>query len=324
MFVTFKRDFYAGASKMFREGEQIDVTAQRAAELVAVDAVTVDSPNASDSLVRFNGQSLVSGDENILALNTLRQSDGYHFHGFAPNQINSDLKFYDYSGALNDGAFQANLAAADAWASAGYLTQANPSVGGNLSLVALPALTFDYLAGDSLFIFWRGMATPEGSDMPVMGNSVGSSQNGLRVMCSSAGKLKLNLYQASGTLSRFGGTSTATVFEAAIAHSFAVAIDGVTGKHCYWADGVRDAAYASGFLTLGSGGIVDTASSATLKLGGDGQTSATVQVGVAMSTQALVILEGRNGLGTPAVADLDLLVANLHRNPQKLVLASAW
>lgn len=89
-------------------------------------------------------------------------------------------------------------------------------------------------------------------------------------------------------------------------------------------DGARDAAYASGFLTFGSGGIIDTASSTTLKLGGDGSTSGSVQLGVACRTQSLVILEGRNGLGTPAVADLDLLVANLHRNPQKLVLASAW
>ena len=139
-----------------------------------------------------------------------------------------------------------------------------------------------------------------------------------------AGKLKVNAYQASGTLSRFGGTSTATCFEAAIAHSFAVAIDGVTGKHCYWVDGARDAAYSSGFLTFGSGGIIDAVSSTTLKLGGDGSTSASVQNGVACKTQALVILQGRRGLGTPVVADLDLLVANLHRNPQRLVLATEW
>ena len=260
----------------------------------------------------------------IYLLSEMRQSDGYHFHGWAQNQINSDLNFLDYSGALNDATFQANLAAADAWATAGYLTQADPAGVGNLSLVAIPALTWDYLAGDSLFIFWRGMATPEGSDAALLGNTSGTAANGLRVIVSTAGKLKLNAYQASGTLSRFGGTSTATVFEAAIAHSFALAIDGVTGKHCYWADGVRDAAFSSGFLTFGSGGIIDTVSSTTLKLGGDGATSGSVQLGAACKTQALVILEGRNGLGTPVVADLDLLVANLHRNPQRLVTAETW
>ena len=66
-------------------------------------------------------------------------------------------------------------------------------------------------------------------------------------------------------------------------------------------------------------------SSTTLKLGGDGSTSASVQNGVACKTQALVIFtQGRRGLGTPVVADLDLLVANLHRNPQRLVLATEW
>lgn len=252
------------------------------------------------------------------------QSFGYQFHGFAPNQLNSDLKFYDYSGALNDASFQTHLTAANAWATAGFLTQADPSGAGNLLLVALPALSWDYTNGDSLFIFWRGMATPEGSDQPLIGNTSGTSANGIRLMVSTAGKLKVNAYQASGTLSRFGGTSTATCFEAAIAHSFAVAIDGVTGKHCYWVDGARDAAYSSGFLTFGSGGIIDAVSSTTLKLGGDGSTSASVQNGVACKTQALVILQGRRGLGTPVVADLDLLVANLHRNPQRLVLATEW
>ncbi len=284
---------------------------------VRSDSIVAESASGSVSLVSGDGAELVD-------LDTLRQSDGYHFHGFAPNQINSDLKFYDYSGALNDGTFQAQLTAANAWANAGFLTQADPSGVGNLMLTALPALGFDYLAGDSLLIFWRGMATPEGGTSPIMGNTAGTAANGIRVVVTTAGKLQVNAYQASGALSRFGGTSTGTCFEAAVAHSFAFAINGVAGTHCYWVDGARDAAYASGFLTFGSGGIIDTATSTTLKLGGDGATSGSVQLGVACRTQALAVLQGRRGLGTPAVADLDLLVANLHRNPQTLVLASAW
>lgn len=251
-------------------------------------------------------------------------SDGYHFHGFAPNQINSDLKFYDYSGALNDGTFQTQLTTTVAWANAGFLTQSDPSGVGQLWLVALPAISWDYLNGDSLFIFWRGMATPEGGDSPIMGNTGGTSANGFRVMVTSAGKLKLNAYQASGALSRFGGTSTGTCFEATTAHSFALAVNGVAGTHCYWVDGVRDAGYSGGFLTFGSGGIIDTVSSANVRLGGDGSTSGSVQLGVACRTQTLASLTGRRGLGTPAVADLDLLVANLHRNPQKLVSNLSW
>ena len=274
--------------------------------------------DSSGNLVSFTGTSSTTA---IAA----RPSVGYHFHGWAPNQQSSaDVKFWDISGSLNDGVFQTHLTAANAWANAGFLTQADPSGAGNLLLTAIPATSWSYSAGDSLFIFWKGMATPEGSDMPIMGNTTGSSANGFRIMVTSAGKAKFNCYQASGALSNFGGTSGNTVFEAATSHSFAVAVDGVTGKHCYWGDGARDSSYGSGFLTLGSNGIIDTLSATTIKHGGDGGTTASVQNGVACKTQALVILAGRRGLGTPVVADLDLLVANLHRSPRTLVGATSW
>ena len=276
---------------------------------------------AYDSSGRIVGVARPSSSTPI----DLLASYGYHFHGWAPNQQSSaDVKFWDISGSLNDGVFQTHLTAANAWANAGFLTQADPSGAGNLLLTAIPATSWSYSAGDSLFIFWKGMATPEGSDMPIMGNTTGSSANGFRIMVTSAGKAKFNCYQASGALSNYGGTSGNTVFEAATSHSFAVAVDGVTGKHCYWGDGARDSSYGSGFLTLGSNGIIDTLSATTIKHGGDGGTTASVQNGVACKTQALVILAGRRGLGTPVVADLDLLVANLHRNPSSLVSASNW
>ncbi len=254
----------------------------------------------------------------------LRQSDGYHFHGWAPNQGNNDLKFFDYSGALNDAAFQTNLDAATAWANAGYLTQPNPTVVSSVSLVTIPALSFDYLNGDCLFMFWRGRATPEGADAPIFGDTSGTAANGLRVMVTTAGKLKVNVYQATGALSRFGGTGGSTVFEASKDHSFAFCIDGTNGKLAYWSDGVRDATYASGFLDFSGGGKIDTLNATSLKMGGDGGTSGSIQQGVACQHQSFVILKGRRTAGVPAIADLDALVAALHRNPQKLVTAEAW
>ena len=252
----------------------------------------------------------------------LVKSAGYHFHGYAPNQINSDLKFLDYSGALNDGAFQADLTAANAWATARFLTQADAADASNLQLTAIPALSWDWLAGDNLFMFWRGRATPEGSDMPLMGDTSGASAgNGVKVNISSAGKLKVNAYQNSGSLSRFGGTGTSTIAEAAISHSFAFCISS-DGNHCYWSDGARDAAYSGGFLALGAG-AVDTVNSVTWKLGGDGSTSGSVQVGLACQTEALVILKGRRGV-VPVASDLDAMVAALHRNPQLLVNSASW
>ena len=293
--------------------------------LFYVAQTTASSGWALQAVIARNSQGQTIGVSDGSTTYPLAPSYGYHFHGYAPDQYASaDVKFWDRSGQLNDATFQTNLTAANAWANAGFLTQADPSGAGNLLLTAIPATSWSYSAGDSLFIFWKGMATPEGSDMPIMGNTTGSSANGFRIMVTSAGKAKFNCYQASGALSNFGGTSGNTVFEAATSHSFAVAVDGVTGKHCYWGDGSRDSSYGSGFLTLGSNGIIDTLSATTIKHGGDGGTTASVQNGVACKTQALVILAGRRGLGTPVVADLDLLVANLHRSPRTLVGATSW
>ena len=226
------------------------------------------------------------------------RSSGYHFHGWAPNQ-QADLKFWDYSGALNDGNFQTNLDAATAYATANFITQPNPTIASNQSLIALPALSWDWSAGDSLFIFWRGRATPEGADAPLLGDTSGTAANGFRVIVSSSGKLKVNLYQQSGALSRFSGTGTSTVFETSVTHStaFIVCPSGLA----FWSDGVRGTTYASGYI-MPSGGAVSTVNATTLKLGGDGGTTASVQNGVACQTQSLVILKGRRAASAPSAA----------------------
>lgn len=252
---------------------------------------------------------------------TVGASLEYHAHFYAPLAIDSDVKARDISGALSDGAFQANLSAATAWATAGFLTQPNPTVNGNLSLVAFPALSWNWAAGDSLFVFWVGRGTPEGSDTSWLGDTSGyASGNGVRLVCTSGGNVKVNCYQNSGSVSVFGATSSAAVIEASVTHSFAVCIspDGM----CYWSDGARNAGHSSGFL-MPSGGPCDTSNAVTLKLGGDGATVGGIQNGIALQTKALVILKGRRD-DPPAVADLDVLVAALHRNPQALVSSSAW
>ena len=260
--------------------------------------------------------SLVSGDGS-----TILPSPEYLAHFYAPLAIDSDTKARDISGALGDGTFQANLAASAAWATAGFLTQANPATISHLTMVEFPAISWDWAAGDALFIFWAGRMTPEGSDTVFLGDTTGASAgNGIRLLASSTGKLKANAYQQSGTLSRFGGTGTSTIAEASVTHSLAVCFhpDGLA----YWSDGARDATYASGYL-MPSGGVVSTINTATLKLGGDGGTSGSIQNGPAMQTRALVVLKGRRS-APPAIADLDALVAALHRNPAALVSAASW
>lgn len=250
------------------------------------------------------------------------RSTGYHCHIWTPDQTNADRKLWDVSGQLNDAAFQANLSAATAWATAGFCTQPNPSVSGELSLIEVPALSWNWAAGDSLFVFWRGRLTPEAGDVSMLADTAGTAASGVKIMATAAGKVKVNLYQASGALSRFGGTSGGTCFEPSITHSFGLLVTGA-GEQCVWVDGARDSAYSSGYAAI-SGGPVDTTSAVTLKLGGDGTTSSGIQNGPAMQTQALAILKGRRSLGAPAVAQMDALVRALHASPAALVSAAAW
>ena len=106
------------------------------------------------------------------------QNFGYQFHGFAPNQLNSDLKFYDYGGALNDTSFSDASDGNKSRATAGFLTQADPSSAGNL-LVALPALSWDYERGLAVHIFLAQHGNAGGSDQPLIGNTGSTSANGM-------------------------------------------------------------------------------------------------------------------------------------------------
>lgn len=263
-----------------------------------------------------NVTGLASPDGSVAAsFRTL----GYHFHGWAPGQGNRDAKFYDRSGQLNDGEFGANLTAATAWGTAGFVATTNPA--STATAIRIPSLGFDYLGGESLLLFWKGQLTPEGSDATLIGDTT-SSTNGIRIFCTSTGKIKVNLYQASGALSRFGGITAGTVGATGETHSFALAIDGTTAKHKFWVDGAADANFTSGdgFLTLGSGGTIDTTNTLTINVG-TGASGSTTD-GMATLTQALIILRGRIGLGCPS--DIDTLVANMQRDPTRIITAAEW
>lgn len=275
------------------------------------------------------GQSDGAGGYSALGGSVV--SSEYHTHFFAPLAIDSDTKARDISGALSDGVFQTDLSAATAWATAGYLTQPNPSVSGQLSLVQFPALSWDWAAGDSLFLFWAGRGTPEAAEAAFCGDSPSAAFNsGIKLTCTGtdtvAGKIKCNAYQNSPSVSVFGATSTNVVIEASVTHSFAVCIRphvaGTGGGMAYWTDGARNAGHSSGFL-MPSGGPCSTVNAVPLKLGGDGQVVGGIQAGIALQTKTFVVLKGRRG-NPPNIADMDALVAALHRNSQALVSADAW
>jgi hypothetical protein len=264
-------------------------------------------------------QALVSGG-GILA--ALRQSDGYHYAGWARDQIATATKLADQSGNENDAVLQAGVDAATAWATAGLFTV--PNSAGTTGLAEIPTLDFDYAGGETLLLFWRGFATPEGADTALIGDTGDGSattRQGLNLVCTPAGKMKFWLRDSAGALSA-SGTSTSTCFQAAVEHSLAVCLDGLTRKYAFYVDGVREAAFVPNFLTFASGATPDTISGRTLKLGGNGRVSGGVQDGIASQTRALHVLRRAIGLGAPT--GIDDVVANLHRDPTRLVSAEAW
>ena len=303
-------------------------------------SVVVDNASNSGSTVTWGrkdtvvttdstGTSLVSGDgttygplSEIANIAAIRGSDGYHYAGWARDQIATATKLFDQSGNENDAVLQASVAAATAWATAGLFTLPNPT--GLTDLAEIPTLDFDYAGGETLLLFWRGFATPEGSDMPLLGDTGDGSattRQGLNLICTSAGKMKFWLRDSAGALSA-SGTSTATCFEASVEHTLAVCLDGLTRKYAFYVDGVREAAFVPNFLTFASGATPDTRSGRTLKLGGSGRVSGGVQDGIASQTRALHVLRRAIGLGAPT--GIDDIVANLHRDPTRLVSAEAW
>lgn len=271
-------------------------------------------------------QALVSGE----GLAPYRASSGYFLRFIPPSGMASgDTKAWDRSPNRNDGTFQTNLTAAAAWATSGALTQKNPDTVSEQTLVQFPAIGFDYANGECLLIFWRGRATPEGSDQPIIANTINAATaNGIRVTITPAGKFKIAAYQTAGGVSSSTGASTATVAETSLTHSFAVCLCGSSGvlqnarMYKFWADGVADASTPT-FLNFNSGNSIDCYQAArSLLLGGDGNTSGSIQFGLAMQTQELQILRGRIGLGAPG--GVDGLVGDLHRNPGRVVAASEW
>lgn len=250
-------------------------------------------------------------------------SSSYHFAAWARDQIASATSFYDQSGMGNNGAFMAGLTAANAWATAGLLTIADPV--GLDTILEIPPINFDYIGEEAICIFWRGFATPEASDQALLGDDANYSatQNyGFELKVTSAGKAKFNLRDSAGALFA-GGTSGRTMAEAAVEHTFAVVLDGVTRTYCMYVDGYRDTSFASNYLTFASGNAPDQSyDNRTIKLSSNGQVSGGNIQGVASQTRALHILRRAAGLGL--TGSEDSMIARLHADPTILISQFEW
>ncbi len=262
----------------------------------------------------------VTGEITLSQIDSrLIRSSGYFCHLFAGNQSNGDAKFYDISGALNDGSFGANLALTDAWATAGFCSTLVPPGGTPDTSIRLPALNFDYAAGESLLIFWKGRCTPPGSNQYLIGDIPNSSTKGLAIRAEATGKVTPLMSDGTG---KFMVLSTSVVLSATVTHSYCLAVDGKLKKYTIHEDGVE----VWPLTTYNSGVAFDTRSEATLNIGTGSPAPGGTGLGVASSTQALIILRGRVVDGVPIglPTGITALMQRMHRNPAGLISADDW
>ena len=246
----------------------------------------------------------------------------YFFHGCAALQTNQDSKFKDMV-AGNHGVFGANLSVANAWANyaGGYISTADPAGGATDSVIRIPGPNYDYLAGEGLLLFWAGQITPEGADSSIMGTSHGTSANGLRIRCSTTGRLSFALHDTAPT-SLFSISTTDTVagkpFVSGEYHTFAVWINGATRKCSFWVDGVINI----DDQIISSSNPCNTLSSGTWNIGAASQSGGTTE-GTAVKTYAFAGLKFPATDVLPVPSDITAIAFAFNNDPSKLILNGA-
>lgn len=252
------------------------------------------------------------------AYDPLAISPYYHFHGFAGGQFAGDPKFFDLAGA-NHGNFGAHLSVSAAWTNAGYVSTVDPETGALDSVIRMPALNFDYAAGEKLIVWWHGACTPEGASVAMMGDGVQSAIPGWRVRADPSGKFNVGTH--SPTREDYTVNSDGTVFDGT-PHSFAFVLDGQNRRHGMWSDEVYQSAFAGQYAAFSGFAEADTRTSATVSIGtarpAPGNTS-----GIAVQTRALVILRLPPSVALPSVQTMTDLFTQLRANPGRLIRAGA-
>lgn len=260
---------------------------------------------------------VMSGGDEIA---TSEISPFYCFHGFAGNQVPGDPRFFDISSG-NHGVFGGNLSIAAAWANAGYVSTVDPASGATDSVIRIPAVNFDYSGGEKLIVWWLGAATPEGSDVTLMGDgsSTTAGNQGVRIRMNASGKMSLVLYGQGN--SGFSGTTSVVPFDGTI-HSFAVVFDGAKKKYGFWVDDVIDPAIPNEYAPFNTGTDVDTKTTNTWNVGAASRAPGGTE-GSAVKTRALVILRLPQSVDLPMVSELTPMFKALRANPSGRISARA-
>lgn len=316
--VTLAKDCWIAGVKQ-SAGSSINVDRSLAGSLIsggiAIKPADWDITERGNTMVSANpaGTALVVDGTTILNLDAIRISDGYFCHLFAKNQENSDSAAYDLSGSINHAAFAESMTTNIAWAAAGYVSTDN---GGNNRVFRMPAINLDYAGGESFLLLWKGRGTPPASYKGFIGDSPGSSTAGWAVRVTTGGIIQM--YFSGGGSGIFSDPTPSAAMEAATTHTYAIAVDGVTRKHTIQVDGVVTRTLSA----FGAGVSKDTRTVLPVGLGSTEYPTSYAANIIASSTQALIILRGRTGLGLPA--NVTELMQAMHRDPSRLVRASEW
>ena len=273
-----------------------------------------DNPVVTAQTNPLTGGIELSGGDNgvIIKIADLKPSSGYFCHLWSGASGNGDGYIPDISGSLAHGQFAAGLTKALAWANSGFATSATAA---NNQGFILPTLGFDYAAGESLILVWKGRGTPPAATKVFIGDSPGSGTKGFSVRVDATGKLQMYLSDGAGS---FGDTTTSVLMETGITHTYALAIDGLARKYEQHEDGV----VVRSLITLGAGGAINCNAARSVTLGSGEFPTMFSTNAVAVQTQSLVILRGRAGLGLPT--NYRSLMQRIAASPDRLVSQSDW
>jgi len=217
---------------------------------------------------------------------------------FPGMQTNTDTQVTDRSGNANHlsktaGATWDNNASTGIWETANYFSSQESATAYWTELANATFAAWDYSAGDSLLLAWRGLVTTPASTSRFLGNTVGSTIGFCaRVYTSHVCDFQL-AYGATPTVLTFPAAGgTATVWSAASpseAH-YVIAIDANTKKFYAFKNGVVDANVNG--LTIGDGVTAYDfrAPSNPFRFGGAGSTA-----GVSASFRDFHIITKRGG-----------------------------
>lgn len=238
-------------------------------------------------------------------------------------QTNTDTEVTDRSGNGNHlsktaSATWNNNASTGIWETANYFSSQESATAYWTELANAAFASWDYSAGDSLLLAWRGLITTPAGTSRFLGNTAGSTIGFCARVYVTTGLVDFQFCHGAGptvvTLPPSGGTATAWASGSPTEAHFAIAVDASTKKLYAFKDGVVDANVNG--LSIGDGETAYDfrAPSNPFRFGGAGSTA-----GVSASFRDFHIITKRGGFADLTTAVGFLANARFTQLPLRLI-----